>query len=42
MKLCKRITVLDFGQVIAEGTPDEVQRNETVISAYLGRSAVHA
>jgi ABC-type branched-subunit amino acid transport system ATPase component len=42
MGLCKRITVLDFGQVIAEGAPDEVQRNETVISAYLGRSAVHA
>lgn len=42
MGLCKRITVLDFGQVIAEGTPDEVQRNETVISAYLGRSAVRA
>jgi ABC-type branched-subunit amino acid transport system ATPase component len=42
MGLCKRITVLDFGQVIAEGTPDEVQRNETVISAYLGRSTARA
>src|SRR5581483_889288 len=42
MGLCKRITVLDFGQVIAEGTPDEVQRDETVISAYLGRSAARA
>jgi ABC-type branched-subunit amino acid transport system ATPase component len=42
MGLCKRITVLDFGQVIAEGAPDEVQRNETVIHAYLGRSAARA
>jgi ABC-type branched-subunit amino acid transport system ATPase component len=42
MGLCKRITVLDFGQVIAEGAPDEVQRNDTVIHAYLGRSAARA
>jgi len=42
MNLCSRITVLDFGQVIAEGTPDAVQRDEAVIRAYLGRSAVRA
>jgi ABC-type branched-subunit amino acid transport system ATPase component len=42
MGLCKRITVLDFGQVIAEGTPEDVQRNETVVHAYLGRSAARA
>jgi ABC-type branched-subunit amino acid transport system ATPase component len=42
MGLCKRITVLDFGQVIAEGNPDEVQRDDTVIHAYLGRSAARA
>jgi branched-chain amino acid transport system ATP-binding protein len=37
MGICDYITVLDFGQVIAEGSPSEVQRNEAVIEAYLGR-----
>ena len=37
MGICDYITVLDFGQVIAEGPPSEIQRNETVIEAYLGR-----
>ena len=36
MGLCDRVTVLDYGRQIAEGTPGEVQRNETVIEAYLG------
>ena len=36
MGLCDRVTVLDYGKQIAEGTPAEVQKNEKVNDTYLG------
>jgi branched-chain amino acid transport system permease protein len=40
MSLCERVTVLDSGTVIAEGSPAEVAREPAVLEAYLGRSGV--
>jgi branched-chain amino acid transport system ATP-binding protein len=36
MDLSDRVAVLDYGRKIADGTPDEVRRDQAVIDAYLG------
>ena len=42
MSACDRIVVMDRGAKIADGTPEAVRNDETVIAAYIGRKAANA
>jgi branched-chain amino acid transport system ATP-binding protein len=38
MNVCERLVVLDFGETIAEGKPEEIQADRRVLEAYLGEA----
>ncbi len=42
MTLCQRILVLSYGKIIADGSPQAISTNKTVIEAYLGEESTHA
>jgi len=42
MKIVDRVIVLNFGEVIAQGTPEEIARDKTVIEAYTGKEVLVA
>jgi branched-chain amino acid transport system ATP-binding protein len=42
MQLCEYLQVLNYGQIIAEGTPEQIRANPEVIEAYLGKTETDA